>query len=313
MAINWTWFAKDLKRRREEKGMTQDALASKVGVRLATIARLEIADRRPSLDMLEKLARALGCRVVDLLKEDEMELAIETREPTLKGAPTYFRACVFEASNRSVLGHDPNTGESPRADYSHPGYHLGIHIEEYLEGEALEEFEAACEARGEELESKLLAFLQKEFPGCMQLIPYKRRSRFMEGFLQGLEREGLIREGFEVIQYEPFGLKVGKLKDLVWADVTPGQPDKKWFVEEEGGDGYMFEITLSHRQRNSTPEGAAPMDQKGFPTATEERDAIGLAIKRAVVSPEHKNMKPGRRYPISVTCYDLYNAAGVVC
>jgi len=69
MTIDWTAFASVLKRRRARLGITQAELAERVGVRLATIGRIEIGNRRPSIDLLERLAGALDCRVRDLLVE----------------------------------------------------------------------------------------------------------------------------------------------------------------------------------------------------------------------------------------------------
>lgn len=69
MTIDWPGFARELKRRRARLGLTQAQLAERVGVRLATIGRIEIGNRRPSIDLLERLAAAFGCRVRDLLPE----------------------------------------------------------------------------------------------------------------------------------------------------------------------------------------------------------------------------------------------------
>jgi len=73
MTINWTRFAAELKRRRARLGITQAELAERVGVRLPTIGRIEIGNRRPSIDLLERLAKALDCRVRDLLVENATE------------------------------------------------------------------------------------------------------------------------------------------------------------------------------------------------------------------------------------------------
>ncbi len=57
-----------LKGFREKRGWTQEMLAKKVGVSRVTIARIEIGNRRPSLELLERLAKALKVKVGDLLK-----------------------------------------------------------------------------------------------------------------------------------------------------------------------------------------------------------------------------------------------------
>jgi len=57
-----------LKRRRLERGWTQQALADRAGVARNTIARLETGNRRPSFQMLERLARAFRLSLADLLR-----------------------------------------------------------------------------------------------------------------------------------------------------------------------------------------------------------------------------------------------------
>lgn len=56
-----------LKGIREKKGMTQGALAKKVGVHLVTISRIETGARQPSMDLLHRLAKALKVKVANLL------------------------------------------------------------------------------------------------------------------------------------------------------------------------------------------------------------------------------------------------------
>lgn len=57
-----------LRQFREKRGWTQETLAKKVGVARVTIARIEIGNRRPSLDLLERLARALRGKIADFLQ-----------------------------------------------------------------------------------------------------------------------------------------------------------------------------------------------------------------------------------------------------
>ena len=57
-----------LKTLREEKGLTQVDLANKAKVGRTYIVKLETGDKKnPSLDILKKLAKALGVPVTDLL------------------------------------------------------------------------------------------------------------------------------------------------------------------------------------------------------------------------------------------------------
>ncbi len=55
---------------RERRGLTQAELAERVGVRQATISRLETeASRRIELDVLDRLLQVLRCKPNDLLKD----------------------------------------------------------------------------------------------------------------------------------------------------------------------------------------------------------------------------------------------------
>ena len=58
-----------LKKLREEKGLSQAEVAKKAEVTDAYIAQLETGKRNnPSLDVLKRLARALGVPVAELLE-----------------------------------------------------------------------------------------------------------------------------------------------------------------------------------------------------------------------------------------------------
>jgi transcriptional regulator with XRE-family HTH domain len=62
-----------IKRRREERGMTQAQLAKKANVTRVHLANIESPDnaphhRTPSLSLLERLAKALGVPVGELLE-----------------------------------------------------------------------------------------------------------------------------------------------------------------------------------------------------------------------------------------------------
>ena len=56
--------AYQLIRLRLQRGMTQQELAEKVGTTQSTIARLESGNANPSISTLERVAAALGGRVV---------------------------------------------------------------------------------------------------------------------------------------------------------------------------------------------------------------------------------------------------------
>jgi transcriptional regulator with XRE-family HTH domain len=57
----------NLRRIREERGLSQRALADRAGVVKSTIYEAEAARHIPRIQTLEKLADALGVSIVDLL------------------------------------------------------------------------------------------------------------------------------------------------------------------------------------------------------------------------------------------------------
>lgn len=73
MSSDW-WRGDVLKKIRERRGLTQAALAEKVGVHQVTIARLETGERNPSMDLLQSLAKTLKVKVGELLEYDEGQI-----------------------------------------------------------------------------------------------------------------------------------------------------------------------------------------------------------------------------------------------
>jgi transcriptional regulator with XRE-family HTH domain len=61
-------IAKNVKRLREKRGLTQEALAAKVDIHRVHLARIESAVRTPSVEMLEQLAKALKVKPGKLLE-----------------------------------------------------------------------------------------------------------------------------------------------------------------------------------------------------------------------------------------------------
>lgn len=62
-------FSKALRTRRHAAGMTQAELARRAHVTTSYVTRLERATSAPGIDLVDKLAQALGCTVSDLLPE----------------------------------------------------------------------------------------------------------------------------------------------------------------------------------------------------------------------------------------------------
>ena len=61
-------LAEALRRMRKETGLTQTAMAKRLGVSQPTLNRLESGSQNATLRTLTNLCRALGCRVGDLFE-----------------------------------------------------------------------------------------------------------------------------------------------------------------------------------------------------------------------------------------------------
>lgn len=59
-----------LKAIRRERGLSQRELAKRTGINYVTISKYETGRVAPGLANVEKIARALGCLVNDLISED---------------------------------------------------------------------------------------------------------------------------------------------------------------------------------------------------------------------------------------------------
>jgi transcriptional regulator with XRE-family HTH domain len=64
--------------RREERGWSQDQLATEAGMTQAQVALIEAGQANPTLRSLVKLAHAFGCSVSDLAAPREEDSAGET-------------------------------------------------------------------------------------------------------------------------------------------------------------------------------------------------------------------------------------------
>lgn len=56
-------IARNIKRLREKRRLTQEDLATKVDIHRVYLAKIETATKAPSLDVLERLAKALKVKV----------------------------------------------------------------------------------------------------------------------------------------------------------------------------------------------------------------------------------------------------------
>lgn len=62
-------LARNLRVLRSSRGLSQEALADRAGLHRTYVGSVERRERNISLDAIEKLARALGVSVADLLDE----------------------------------------------------------------------------------------------------------------------------------------------------------------------------------------------------------------------------------------------------
>ena len=69
MAKTISTIAKNIKKRRKEKGLSQDKLSRLADVSHATIIKIESGGiQSPTIDTVQKIAKALGVGVDDLIK-----------------------------------------------------------------------------------------------------------------------------------------------------------------------------------------------------------------------------------------------------
>lgn len=63
-------LAQSIKTKRAQLGMTQADLAQRVNISQAMLARIELGDKAPSLQLSHAIALALGCTLADLFEEE---------------------------------------------------------------------------------------------------------------------------------------------------------------------------------------------------------------------------------------------------
>ncbi len=111
---------------------------------------------------------------------------------TFLGVPTFFRACCREASYGGANS------------YKWTGYELARHTisllayEDVVDKQAkLEELHQALRSRSETSQGRqmdgaaVIAWYEREFPCCLELVPSARRSQFAEGIRECWENGDL--------------------------------------------------------------------------------------------------------------------------
>jgi transcriptional regulator with XRE-family HTH domain len=66
---------KVIRKHRARKGLSQEALAELAGIHHTYVGLVERGKRKPTIDVAERIARALGKKLSDLVKEAEREMA----------------------------------------------------------------------------------------------------------------------------------------------------------------------------------------------------------------------------------------------
>jgi len=95
-------LAKNIKIRRKILGLTQEALAEKVGTVSTYIAMIESEKRTPSFKMIERLAEVLKIEAPELfsMKDYPSENASQLREGLIEQFDLFLRAVVKEMEGR---------------------------------------------------------------------------------------------------------------------------------------------------------------------------------------------------------------------
>jgi transcriptional regulator with XRE-family HTH domain len=92
-------FASRLRQLRQSRGMTQAELARRAHVTTSYIWRLESGGAAPGIDLVDRLAQALGTTAMDLLPAT----ASANTLPVLKEQATRLFGTVLSTANRETL------------------------------------------------------------------------------------------------------------------------------------------------------------------------------------------------------------------
>ncbi len=83
MAFN----CKQLRKARQDKGISVESLASQVGVTRQTLVNYEKGETYPTVELLPRLAKELGQDILFFFKETQQENCMTTQKMAPEGAP----------------------------------------------------------------------------------------------------------------------------------------------------------------------------------------------------------------------------------
>ena len=90
----------NIKKYRKEKGLTQRELADKLNIATNSLSRYEIGERRPPIDMIEKIAEILNYTPIQLIYDEEVENTLNQSAEILSNFnpndPSTFTEVSFE-------------------------------------------------------------------------------------------------------------------------------------------------------------------------------------------------------------------------
>lgn len=90
----------NIKKYRKEKGLTQRELADKLNIATNSLSRYEIGERRPPIDMIEKIAEILNVTPIQLMYDEEIENTLNQSAEILSNFnpndPSTFTEVSFE-------------------------------------------------------------------------------------------------------------------------------------------------------------------------------------------------------------------------
>jgi hypothetical protein len=143
--------------------------------------------------LLEQAAAALGFTLTTFILNAALRASEETPAGVLQpgersavhdGVPTFFRGCIADARRGGEAG------------YFRAGFHLTIHLHDQMpRGMSEKRWDTEVEKLRGLLEEDDLAaawgWFVLHFPRCMQLVPPRRKARFLEGVILAFQ-EGRV-------------------------------------------------------------------------------------------------------------------------